>query len=525
MNEIGHYRYEGFPLEVKFGWIRDAPGARVTEPVRAELTGLADAFAEADANLRHALGAVGAQWRGEAFTAAAGALRRAAHQGAIAGTAHGGGAGALATYGDSFETLRSKIHWEDPGSRDFGDWLMELPVGSETSVGEVIGVQTDHMARVEANRTFDAQANQALTDHETLTREALAAFPRIEPAAALTVQVDAGAGGGVGPGGGVGSAGGPGSVGAVVSPAGGLGSGPGAGGRMATSADVAGPGGEPGGSAGVAEAGPDPRPVPAGGGLAPGAAGPGVNGGAGRPGATASGGAGGGIGTGAGGGTSGAIGGSRPGGGVGGGGAVGGRVGGGLGGPGGTAANGGSPPGRGTGLPGSGVGDGGPGGGRFGGAAGAIGGAAGALGGTVGGTVGGAGPGSGTEFGERLRAETARPSAGPGMPHAGGAGSWVAGSAGGDPVGRSTVAEPAHPAGGRPVAEPVPGQRGVVEPQPAARGSGAGPMPFLTGPAAGGAGGTGHRTRYWIPSSEAFEVDVPHTCGLIDGSIDGSDER
>jgi hypothetical protein len=39
--------------------------------------------------------------------------------------------------------------------------------------------------------------------------------------------------------------------------------------------------------------------------------------------------------------------------------------------------------------------------------------------------------------------------------------------------------------------------------------------PFFGTGAAAGTGPTERRTRYWIPSSEPFEVDVPHTPPVI----------
>jgi hypothetical protein len=67
--------------------------------------------------------------------------------------------------------------------------------------------------------------------------------------------------------------------------------------------------------------------------------------------------------------------------------------------------------------------------------------------------------------------------------------------------------------------EPI-GSRLPGEPPAGARGTTASGLPFLGTPGLPGRGGSEHRTRYRIPSSEAFDVDVPCAPGLIEGMED-----
>lgn len=181
MSDISYYRYEGWTLEVKFGWINGAPGLSAVESSRTGLLRLSETYAGSEQVVRGTLGPLGAGWQGQAALAAGQALTGAATWAGGASAAQAGGGGSVGGYGESFEALRPKIHWEDPGMYGLWDRTVDL-------FGDVFDTQSDYQARMEANRALDAQANAALYAHEQTAREQLAAFPAVQPAAPVATD-------------------------------------------------------------------------------------------------------------------------------------------------------------------------------------------------------------------------------------------------------------------------------------------------------------------------------------------------
>lgn len=213
MTEIGYYRYEGVDLRTKFGWINGAPGARMTEPARVGLGNLGNAFASSDQAIRDLIGPLGLEWRGSAADATATALAQAARRGGDTAVANSTSSSAVDAYGQSFEALRPRIAWEDPGEWDWWDMLVDgaglmaqVPgLGFSLATGQdpdPFELPSDHMRTLEQNRTLDAQANEALYGHEQQARDALARFPVVEQAGpAPLTSASAGIGAGAGAGG------------------------------------------------------------------------------------------------------------------------------------------------------------------------------------------------------------------------------------------------------------------------------------------------------------------------------------
>ncbi|MFC5995998.1 hypothetical protein ACFQE5_17470 [Pseudonocardia hispaniensis] len=222
MTEIPYLRYEAFDLRTKFGWLNGAPGIQATEPTRIGLGNLGNAFAGSDDTIRDVLRPLGVDWQGQAASVAGDALRGVADMGSRTGEAGVASSGSVDSYGQSFEAMRPKIAWTDPGTYSLFDAFVDVTGSTlNQAFGDIFDLQSDYSAIVEENRTLDAQANAALYAHEAASREALARFPAIEPAAAS----GAGAEGSVSPGGAAGL-GGPTSqsgTGAPTPPAAGMG--------------------------------------------------------------------------------------------------------------------------------------------------------------------------------------------------------------------------------------------------------------------------------------------------------------
>lgn len=164
---IKHYNYENVDLREKAEWLAGAPGAS-GDPLPAKLRLIATTFSGSHARLTADIEALGAAWTGHAADAAQDSLRTAAHRATTAAGANDEGHAAVAGYAESFEQLRSKVHFEDP----YAAWRPGVPADPFT-------VQEDHFAVVQRHRTADAAANAALRAHEERTRQLVDEFPTL----------------------------------------------------------------------------------------------------------------------------------------------------------------------------------------------------------------------------------------------------------------------------------------------------------------------------------------------------------
>jgi hypothetical protein len=469
MTQIGHHdeAYRSTPLEQKLAWFQNAPGQSAVEPARQFMSGAASLYTDSDAIVRNTMRTLGADWTGDAATNAGSTLQRAADWSANTSASHGAGGETVEGYGESFESLRGKVHWDDPWAWGWNDTASAAASVATLNPTPFLGNLTaDYFTTAQQNRTNDATAVAALQAHEEQTRTSVAAFPSIDPASVppatdpgpnprapdpvnIPPTAPATTGGAGGTAGGAAAAFGAGVAGAAVAGAGAAGS------RSASGAGSPGigPGGIPAGAGGI-----------------------GGQPGAGRPGGTT---LGGGPGTDPGG----RVGGAAP-------------VGGGLGGvppiAGRTGVGpldgrvGGAFPGSATGVPGSDP---------------RLRGGIEAPGGAVGGRDGGPlrlTPGEGAgRFGVGVGGGLTG-----GGPAGGSAGGWrdVIGRRGSEPglISRGPAAGPEFAA-----RLPSGASTGGVA-------AGAAGMPFLGGMGVGaGAQSTEHRNTYWIRSAEPFDVPLP----------------
>ena len=123
MTQIGHHdeAYRSTPLEQKLAWFQNAPGQSAVEPARQFMSGAASLYTDSDAQVRNTLRNLGADWTGDAATNA-GAPSSAPPTGAQnTGASHGAGGETVEGYGESFESLRGKVHWDDPWAWGWND--------------------------------------------------------------------------------------------------------------------------------------------------------------------------------------------------------------------------------------------------------------------------------------------------------------------------------------------------------------------------------------------------------------------
>ena len=185
MTQIGHHNdaYRSTPLEQKLAWFQNAPGQSAVEPARQFMSGAASLYTDSDAQVRNTMRALGVDWTGDAATNAGSTLQRAADWSANTGASHGAGGETVEGYGESFESLRGKVHWDDPWAWGWNDTASAAASVATLNPAPFLGNLTaDYFTTAQQNRTNDATAVAALQAHEEQTRTSVAAFPSIDPA-------------------------------------------------------------------------------------------------------------------------------------------------------------------------------------------------------------------------------------------------------------------------------------------------------------------------------------------------------
>ena len=108
-DDIGDYRWEGFPLEQKVAWMRDAPGSAAVRPAVDALRGLSARYADSHRTVQAGLARLGVSWEGRSADAAGHAVTRLADWVGGAGQTVSGGGRSMGTYGSSFDAMRPRI--------------------------------------------------------------------------------------------------------------------------------------------------------------------------------------------------------------------------------------------------------------------------------------------------------------------------------------------------------------------------------------------------------------------------------
>jgi len=186
--EIPHVNWAAYSLLGKYQMMHDGPGSEAVAPAASTLGVLAPEFGVSSDKIQAALHGTGVEWQGKAATAFTSTMRQAAQWAQRSSRASKAGADQVQGYGSSYDTARNKI----PSPVEIGENSFLGQLADETggalrdSFGSTFGVQSDYAKRVAAHRAADEVANQALAQHENLTRQAVASFPDSEPAAPIT---------------------------------------------------------------------------------------------------------------------------------------------------------------------------------------------------------------------------------------------------------------------------------------------------------------------------------------------------
>jgi hypothetical protein len=196
---VGHYRFEGWDLPTKYGWMHEGPGVHSATQMQDLVHRMGQRMITSGDLVHGLLG--GADWSGAAASAAGEAMQRGAVQitqtAAEAATAKQ----CVVELSDSFSLAQNSVPSPNEIPSGLGDKFLD---GAATAFNAVspFDVQSPIHQAMAQRRELDEQANQALTTHMTISRERVDAIPVVTAPAPITVAARSsapGGGGGVAP--------------------------------------------------------------------------------------------------------------------------------------------------------------------------------------------------------------------------------------------------------------------------------------------------------------------------------------
>lgn len=179
MTGIGHYRYEGFDLREKVGWVRDAAGAAAFHGIQDVLDEINRELVDGERRLRAAVRALGGEWNGGAAGSAGDALRGLSVWTGDSAAATNAVNGRVENQADVVARTRHampEVESDSPSWDDSGDATFDL-----------VDIHTDQDERQARLRAANEIADRVLREHESATRANLQAFPTLPEVPATTV--------------------------------------------------------------------------------------------------------------------------------------------------------------------------------------------------------------------------------------------------------------------------------------------------------------------------------------------------
>jgi hypothetical protein len=216
---VGQYHFEGWDLPTKHGWMHSGPGVAAATLMQDVVNRMADRMITSGELVGRLLS--GAEWAGEAATAAGRAMQRGASQinqtAAEAATAQR----CVTELGESFQTAQHGVPSPNEIPTGLGDKFLHGAAEGFNALSP-FDVQSPLHDAMEQRRALDQQANLALTQHMIASRDRVDAIPAVAAPAPMAVagQFGGASGGDVGqPGGVVPTAAGFGAAPAATTPA------------------------------------------------------------------------------------------------------------------------------------------------------------------------------------------------------------------------------------------------------------------------------------------------------------------
>lgn len=184
---IGYYRYEGYPLEQKIGWIRDGTGPSALGGAQEALVGLTAALTESEERLHRLVRKLGGSWKGSAAENAGTSVRKALTWSADSGQVTGDAKTSVDLQAERVALTRNLTPGCAPGSPEYGldDALAD---SFNAMTGGLFDVQTNFDEQAARRRALEEEVDRVLYAHEAASRANLAAVPALAEVPQVTAH-------------------------------------------------------------------------------------------------------------------------------------------------------------------------------------------------------------------------------------------------------------------------------------------------------------------------------------------------
>lgn len=179
---VGSYRYEGYPLSEKHGWMQQGKGPAEFTAAQTAVTRLGKALAETDAKLGKVVGELGGEWNSVAGAQAGAQMQQAAGWAGESGAAATTTQGRVVAQADAVSTVTSAVPAQPPVTYSFTDGLAD----AVTSPFRVFGMTNNLDREVEKQRAADDAANRALYAYQSSSQSHVALVQPLPEAPKLT---------------------------------------------------------------------------------------------------------------------------------------------------------------------------------------------------------------------------------------------------------------------------------------------------------------------------------------------------
>jgi hypothetical protein len=194
---VGQYYFDGWDLPTKYGWMHHGPGVAAANTTQDAVREMAQRLIDSGERVRGLLG--GSEWAGAAAVAAGQAMQRAAEQ--ITQSAEGAATAdhCVSELGECFAAAQRRVPSPNEVPTDLGDRFLYGAAEGFNAISP-FDVQSPLHEAMQQRRELDQQANLALTDHMTTSRDRVEAMPAVAAPAPMTVTTQSAhpAAGGVG---------------------------------------------------------------------------------------------------------------------------------------------------------------------------------------------------------------------------------------------------------------------------------------------------------------------------------------
>lgn len=187
---VGQYHFDAWDLPTKYGWMHSGPGVAAATLTQDLVKRMSERMISSGELVGRLLD--GAEWVGAAAAAAGQAMQRGAEQ------INQSAAGAVTAQrcvtelGESFAATQHRVPSPNEIPSGLGDKFLFGAAEGFNAVSP-FDVQSPIHEAMAQRRELDAQANQALTDHMTASRERLEAIPTVAAPPPMTVTTQSAA--------------------------------------------------------------------------------------------------------------------------------------------------------------------------------------------------------------------------------------------------------------------------------------------------------------------------------------------